>query len=157
MALLQSEVLDLVEKAKTKEEKINLLRVHETPVLRALMRLNFDTNVEMDLPEGEPPFNKESNKPMGYELTNLTNEYKRFYIWLDNTVNIPKVKKERLFIEMLEGLHPTEAEILCLAKDKKLTKRYKTIKEDLVREAFPYTLPPKTDKKEGSSSPLVVS
>lgn len=143
MVLLQSEVLDLFEKAKTREEKIAVLKKHEVPVLRALMRLNFDTNAKMALPEGEPPYKKEKDKPAGYQETNLVQEYRRFYIWLDPQQNLSQVRKEQLFIEMLEGLHVSEAEILCLAKDKKLHTRYKSLKEDIIREAYPYTLPPK--------------
>lgn len=155
MALLQSEVLDLLEKAKTRQEKIKVLKQYESPVLRALMRINFDPNVKMDLPEGEPPFNKETARPIGYQQTNLINEYRRFYIWLDPKQNLPKVKKERLFIEMLEGLHLSEAELLCLAKDKQLGKKYKSLKEDLVREAYPSALPPKEETKGKQESPLV--
>lgn len=152
--LLQSEILDTLEKAKTRQEKIAILKKHETPVLRAIMRINFDPNVKMDLPDGEPPFNKEAGRPIGYQQTNLINEYRRFYIWLDPKQNLPKVRKERLFIEMLEGLHVSEAELLCLAKDRKLTTRYKTLKEDLVREAYPNTLPPKEEKKGKQEAPL---
>lgn len=148
MALLQSEILDLFEKAKTRQEKIDVLKRYETPVLRALMRINFDPNVKMDLPEGEPPFKKEADKPMGYQETNLVTEYRRFYIWVDPKTNLPKVRKERLFIEMLEGLHISEAEVLCLAKDRLLSKKYKSLKEDIVRAAYPATLPPKDEKAD---------
>jgi hypothetical protein len=142
MALLQSEILELFEKAKTKQEKIEVLKKHETSVLRAIMRINFDPLVKIDLPEGEPPYRKD-DRPAGYEMTNLISEYRRFYIWVDPKTNLPKIRKEKLFIEMLEGLHPSEAEIMCLAKDRKLQKRYKSLKEDIVREAYPFTLPPK--------------
>lgn len=142
MVPLQSEVLDMFEKAKTREEKITILKKYEVPVLRALMRLNFDPSSSMNLPEGEPPFKKEADKPAGYNESNLVQEYRRFYIWLDPNTNLPRTKKEQLFIELLEGLHVSEAEVLCLAKDKKLQTRYKSLKEDIVREAYPYTLPP---------------
>lgn len=156
MHLLQSEVLDLADKAKTKQEKIEILKKYETPVLRALMRINYDPNVKMDLPEGDPPFKKENDKPIGYQESNLITEYRRFYIWLDDKQKLPRVKKERLFIEMLEGLHISEAELIILVKDRKLTKKYKTIKEDIIREAYPNSLPPKPAKGE-TPSPLVDS
>lgn len=146
MVLLQSEVLDLFEKAKTREEKVQVLKKHEVPVLRAIMRLNFDPDSRMNLPEGEPPFKKDGDKPMGYQETNLIQEYRRFYIWLDPNVNLTTLRREQLFIEMLEGLHLSEAELLCLAKDKKLQTRYKSLKEDIVREAYPFTLPPVQEK-----------
>lgn len=146
MVLLQSEVLDLFEKAKTREEKLQVLKKYEVPVLRALMRLNFDLNSKMSLPDGEPPFKKDKDKPIGYHETNLTQEYRRFYIWLDPAVNLTRLRKEQLFVEMLEGLHHSEAEVLCLAKDKILQTRYPTLTENIVREAYPYTLPPKKEE-----------
>lgn len=145
MNLLLSEILDLVDKAKTRNEKVALLKQHELPVLRGLMKINFHPDVRMDLPDGEPPFRKEESKPAGLQETTLQLEYRRFYIWLDPNQQLPKVKKEKLFIELLEGLHLSEAELLCLVKDKKLNKRWKTIKEDIVREAYPQILPPKVE------------
>jgi hypothetical protein len=66
------------------------------------------------------------------------------------------MRKEQLFTQMLEGIHWTEAEAVCLAKDKKLQTKYKSLKEDLVREAFPHILPAKkklepTPKKKVAS------
>lgn len=147
MNLLISEILDLVDKAKTKEEKIKLLKQHETPCLRGLMKINFNTDVSMGLPEGEPPYKKEE-RPIGYQENTLFLEYRRFYIWLDPKTNLPKIKKEQLFIEMLEGLHHSEAEIMVLIKDHKLQKKFKNIKEDLIREVWPFLLPPKEEKKK---------
>lgn len=147
MVLLQSEVLDLFEKAKTKEEKISILKKHEVPVLRALMRMNFDPTSKMSLPDGEPPFKKEPGKPAGMSESTLIGEYRRFYIWLDPNYNLNRLRKEQLFIELLESLHVSEAEVLCLAKDKKLHTKYKSLTEDIVREAFPTTLPPKIERE----------
>lgn len=143
MVPLQSEVLEMFEKAGSREEKLFILKKYEVPVLRALMRLNFDTTSSMSLPEGEPPYKKDEYKPAGYNESNLVQEYRRFYIWLDPNTNLSQIKKEQLFIEMLEGLHHTEAEVICLAKDKKLQTKYPSLSEDIVREAYPYTLPPK--------------
>lgn len=143
MNLLMSEIFDTVEKAKSRQEKINILKQHETPALRGVLKINFHPGVQMDLPEGEPPYRKEFDRPVGYQETNLITEYRRFYIWLDPNQNLSKIRKEKLFIEMLEGLHLSEAETLCLAKDKQLSKKWKTLKEDIVREAFPMILPPK--------------
>lgn len=143
MHLLISEILDLVEKAKTKEEKVKILKQHESPPLRGFLKMNFHPDVFLGLPEGEPPYKKEQDRPIGENETKLYSEYRRFYIWLDPNTNLPKVKKEKLFIEMLEGLHISEAEVICLIKDKKLQKKYKSLKEDIVRLAFPQILPPK--------------
>jgi len=145
MNLLVPEVLDLVEKAKNKADKVQVLKQNETPGVRGILRLNFDTNVKFDLPEGEPPFRKDKDRPIGYQPANLITEVKRFYIWVDPKQNISRLRKEQLFVEMCEGLHYTEAEVLCLAKDRKLKERYKSLNEDLVREAFPGLIPPKPE------------
>jgi hypothetical protein len=143
MNLLVSEILDKFEAAKTREEKIAVLKNNVTDPLLVLLRLNFDHMLKMDLPEGEPPFRKDTDKPIGYNESSLQLELRRFYVWLEPSTNLPKLKKESLFVSMLEGIHWTEAEALCLAKDRKLHTKYKSLKEDMVREAFPLALTPK--------------
>jgi len=148
MNLLVSEILDKFEAAKTREEKIAVLKNNVTDPLLVLLRLNYDHLLKMDLPEGEPPFRKDTDKPIGYNESSLQLELRRFYVWLDPRTNLPKLKKESLFVNMLEGIHWTEAEALCLAKDRKLHTKYKTLKEDMVREAFPLALNPKPVKEK---------
>ena len=137
------QVLEEMDKAKTKEAKINVLKAYDHVVLRGILQINYDPRVKFNLPEGEPPFKKDTSVPLGYSETNLFTEFRRFYIWLDSTVNLTRMRKEQLFIQMLEGLHWTESEVVCLAKDRKLSTKYKSLKEDLVREAWPDLLPPK--------------
>jgi len=150
MNLLVSEILDKFEVAKTREEKIAVLKNNVTDPLLVLLRLNYDHMLKMDLPDGEPPFRKDTDKPIGYNESSLQLELRRFYVWLEPSTNLPKLKKESLFVSLLEGIHWTEAEALCLAKDRKLHTKYKSLKEDIVREAFPLALTPKppVDKTE---------
>jgi Family of unknown function (DUF6433) len=154
MHLLVSEILDKFEAAKTREEKIAVLQDNVTDPLLVLLRLNYDHMLKMDLPDGEPPFKKDTDKPIGYSESSLQLELRRFYVWLDPNVNLPKIKKESLFVNMLEGIHWTEAEALCLAKDRKLQTKYKSLKEDIVREAFPLALTPKPVKEKAEKAPL---
>lgn len=150
MNLLVSEILDKFEVAKTREEKIAVFKNNVTDPLLVLLRLNYDHMLKMDLPDGEPPFRKDTDKPIGYSESSLQLELRRFYVWLEPSTNLPKLKKESLFVSLLEGIHWTEAEALCLAKDRKLHTKYKSLKEDIVREAFPLALTPKppVDKTE---------
>lgn len=156
--LLVSEILNKFEEAKTRQEKIEVLQSNVTDPLLVLLRLNYDHMLKMDLPDGEPPFRKDTDKPIGYSESSLQLELRRFYVWLDPNVDLPKLKKETLFVNMLEGIHWTEAEALCLAKDRKLHTKYKSLKEDIVREAFPRALTPKPPKekaeKKEESAPL---
>jgi len=122
------QIFDEVEKAGSKEAKIKTLRAYDHPILKGMLQINFDPNVKMNLPEGE---------------SNLFVEFRRFYIWLQDDINLTRGRKEQLFIQLLEGIHWTEAEAVCLAKDRKLQTKYKSLKEDLIREAFPGLLPNK--------------
>jgi hypothetical protein len=149
------QIFDEVEKAGSKESKIKVLRTYDTPVLKGILQINFNTDIKVHLPEGEPPFKKDTSIPTGYSETNLYTEFRRFYIWLNESINLTRARKEQLFVQLLEGIHWTEAEVVCLAKDRKLQTKYKSLKEDLVREAFPDVLPPKkvpvpAKKKEAS-------
>jgi hypothetical protein len=137
------QVLEEVEKAPTRELKIKVLKSYDHVVVRGLLRINFDENIKMSLPEGEPPFKKDTSVPAGYSETNLFTEFRRFYIWLNKDVNITQIRKEQLFIQMLEGIHWSEAELVCLAKDGRIQTKYKSVKEDLIREAYPELMPPK--------------
>ena len=143
MNLLVSEILDKFEVAKTREEKIAVLKNNVTDPLLVLLRLNYDHMLKMDLPDGETPFRKDTDKPIGNNESSLQLELRSFYVWLEPSTNLPKLKKESLFVSLLEGIHWTEAEALCLAKDRKLHTKYKSLKEDMVREAFPLALTPK--------------
>jgi len=150
------QIFEEVEKAGSKESKIKVLRSYETPVLIGILQVNFNPDVKIHLPEGEPPFKKDTSIPLGYSETNLYTEWRRMYIWLDENINLTRMRKEQLFTQMLEGIHWTEAEAVCLAKDKKLQTKYKSLKEDLVREAFPNILPAKK-KQETVSKKKVAS
>jgi hypothetical protein len=136
MKLLISEVLQKVSNAKTKAEKIQLLNQHNTPALRAILIVNFDESVISELPEGEVPF--EANEaPKGTEHTVLEKEYRRLYLFFKGgSSSLKQSQRENLFIQMLEGLHEDEANLLVLIKDKALGKKYK-ITRACVEEAFP--------------------
>ncbi|NDB82792.1 MAG: hypothetical protein EB127_08635 [Alphaproteobacteria bacterium] len=137
------QILEEVEKQKNREAKIRVLRSYDSVVLKGILRLNYDPSMVMDLPPGEPPFRKNIDIPEGYSESNLYVEFRRFYIWLDPTKNINKIRKESLFIQMLEGMHWRESELVCLAKDRKIDSKYKSISYDLVYDAFPGLLPTK--------------
>jgi hypothetical protein len=135
MKLLISEVLQKVSNAKTKAEKINLLREYDTAALRSLLIANFDESVISMLPEGEVPFTP-NDAPKGTEHTVLEQEYRKLYLFFKGGSSINQTTRENLFIQMLEGLQEEEANVLILVKDKGLGKKYK-ITRACVEEAFP--------------------
>ena len=136
MKLLISEVLQKVSNAKTKAQKIQLLREHNTPALRSLLIANFDESVVSLMPPGEVPY-EANDAPAGTEHTKLEHEYRKLYLFFKGGSNsLKQSKRESLFIQLLEGLHKSEAAVLCLVKDKELGKKYK-ITRACVEEAFP--------------------
>lgn len=161
------EVFDLVNKMKTEQKKVEVLRKYEHPSLKALFIWNFDESVITILPPGQVPYSNLKSEQkfrgtlsdkvdnligtMNYnQTTSLGNasdlteghttirkEFKRFYNFIKGgNDSLPALRKETMFIQMLEGLHPLEAEIICLVKDKKLQTKYKITKE-IVTQAYP--------------------
>lgn len=135
MQLLINEVLQKVSNAKTKAEKIELLQQYNTPALRSVLIANFDDSIISLLPDGDVPYTR-NEAPEGTEHTKLVHEYRKLYLFFKGGANIPQNRREVLFIQLLEGLQQSEAEVLCLMKDKKLGKRWKITKQ-CVEEAFP--------------------
>lgn len=142
------QIFEEVEKQSSKQKQIEILRSYDNQVLRGILELNFIPQYKLLLPEGAPPFKRDDRTPDGYSETNLYTEFRRMYIWLKPDTNVSKVKREQLWIQMLEGLHWKEADLLNLMKDKKITSKYKSITYDLISEAFPGMLPPKPVEKE---------
>ena len=135
MKLLMNEVLQKVSNAKTKKEKIKLLQELNTPALRMLFIINFDDSVVSLLPPGNVPY-QPNEAPDGTEHTTLEKEARLLHHFFKDGSNVKQAKRESMFIQMLEGLAAGEAEVLCLAKDKKIGKRWKITKA-CVTEAFP--------------------
>lgn len=134
---LISEVLRKVNNAKTKAEKKELLQKYNSQTLRSLFIWNYDETVISMLPEGDVPFTPNPS-PEGTDCTLLENEGKKlFYFVKGGADHISQSKRESLFIAMLENIHPDEAEVLCLVKDKKLQSKFTRISKTLVQEAFP--------------------
>ena len=159
------EVLDLVCKQRSKAKKIEVLKKYEHVSLKATLIWNFDESIISMLPEGEVPYSgfedqASSNGTLSTKITEevrrmhemdsfsmgssdknghttIRREFKNFYHFLKGGNDaMSGVRRETMFINILEGLHPLEAEIVCLCKDKKLSDRYKITKE-IVGEAYP--------------------
>ena len=158
------EVFDAVSKMRSKALKVEALQRYNDPSIRALLIWNFDPNVISQLPPGEVPYgnNKQDELSTGtlsdkindavdkmdemgsnslgsqdQGRTTIRKEFKMFYNFIKGGNNsLSGLRRETMFIGILEGLHPLEAEILILVKDKKLGEKYKITKE-VVAEAFP--------------------
>ena len=133
---LISEIFTKVNNAKVKADKIAVLRQNDTPAMRMILKGAFDPKIEWDLPPGIPPFIR-NEAPEGTQHTWLDNEAKRLYNFVKGGNNeLNKIKKETLFIQILEGLHHKDADVLIDVKNGTLNKTFKGLTSDMVKEAF---------------------
>ena len=136
---LFSEILGKVSKLKTKKEKVTHLQQYNTDSLRMVIKASFDPKVKWALPFGEVPY-RANEAPEGTEHNMLSYEARKLYHFIEGGNNlITQNKRESMFVQMLEGLHPDEADILVAAKDKILHQKYKGLSSNVVREAFGWT------------------
>ena len=130
------EILTKINNAKDKPKKVEVLRQYDSPGIRMVLKGAFDPKIEWDLPPGVPPYIA-NEAPAGTEHTFLEVEAKRLYNFAKGgNDQLNKIRKETLFIQMLEGLHESEAKVLIDVKNKSLNKTYKGLTSDMVKEAF---------------------
>ena len=159
------EVLDLVSRQRSKIKKIEVLKKHEELCLKGILIWNYDESVVTLLPEGEVPY-ADPEDQMTYSgtlstkidetirkmhengsfslgagdsngRTTIRREFKNFYQFVKGgNPGLNSIRRETMFINILQGLHPLEAEIVSLCKDKRLGEVYKITKE-VVSEAYP--------------------
>ena len=135
--LLLSEILRKVSNAKTKAEKIALLKKHNSTALRQILIINFDDSVVSMLPEGDVPYTP-NDAPTGTDHTRLEHEFKGLYRFFKGGADkLPGMKRESMFVQLLEGLSAEEAELIVLVKDGKMNTKYKRITKAVISEAFP--------------------
>ena len=133
---LVTEILQKVSSAKTKKENVDLLQEYNNNGLRAVLIINFDESLKFLLPEGDVPFSA-NDAPAGTDHTRLDHEYRGLYRYFKGgDSSIKSMKREQLFVQLLEGLYKDEAEMLVLACNKDLQSKYRVTKA-VVSEAFP--------------------
>jgi len=135
-APLLHEILTKVNNAKDKPKKIEVLKSNGSLPLRQILKGAFDPKIEWELPEGIPPY-KVNEAPAGTEHTTLFTEARKLWHFVKGAdPKLSKTKKEMMFIQMLEGLHKDDAELMIAVKEKGLNKRYKGLTDAVVKEAF---------------------
>ena len=133
------EIFTKINNAKDKTGKIAILKQFDNQAMRQLLKAAFDPKIKFDLPDGNPPYIK-NEAPAGTEHTSLAAEAKKLYHFVvggNNSIN--KLKKETMFIQMLEGLQEDDAEVLMSIKNKNLNNTYKGLTANLVKETFNWT------------------
>ena len=134
---LVSEIFKAVHGKKTKKEKIDLLSQYKRDDVKALLIWNFDKGIESAVPEGDVPY-KKNESPAGTEgHTRLIHEWRTLYNFVrGGNDKLSNMRRENLFIQLLESLQQDEAEVVCLVKDKDLQSKYR-ITRNVVEEAYP--------------------
>ena len=133
---LISEVLTEAGKIVKRDERIKFLQLNKSPGLTDILRINYDDAVVSALPEGAPNY-RQDDAPKDYQYTILNKAYTQFKYFFKGPIanEMKQIKRESLFLNLLETLHVEEAELLIAAKDKKM--KYKGITKKLVKDAFP--------------------
>lgn len=143
MNVMVYEMFEAIQKSLStgnRQEAIDLLKnSRATPVLLGYLKLNFDPNVTFLLPAGKTPFKRQTDVPDGYSLTDLKQELRRMGIFTGagDYKNLQRTRREQLWIQMCEGLHWKESELIDAIKDRRLNDIYPCITIDFVRDAFP--------------------
>ena len=158
------EVLNLVSKQRSNAKKVEVLKKYEDLSLKTILIWNFDDTIISLLPQGEVPYastgeqnsysgtlsskiddavskmeelSSNSLGSMDQGRSSIRKEYHMFYNFVKGgNDSLSSLRRETMFINILQGLHPKEAELLCLVKDKRLTDKYK-ISFEVVKEAYP--------------------
>ena len=158
------EILQVVDKQRSNARKVEALKKFEHPSLKTVLIWNFDESITSMLPPGDVPyasvgeqnsFSGTMTEKIGDAVTkmqevgsnslgsqdqgfsSIRKEYQKFYNFVKGgNDGLSSLRRETMFINLLQGLHPLEAEILCLVKDKRLGEKYKITKE-IVAEAYP--------------------
>lgn len=144
MGLYVFEVLEKAASAQTKEEKVKILKDNNSLALRTILQGGMDSTVEFALPDGAPPLDLNEAGKWGYTTSAIQRAAKNFKYFVKNGPGdkMTNIRREKMFLDTLETLHPKEAELVVLMKDKKFihktgTAHFKGITRKLVLEAFP--------------------
>jgi hypothetical protein len=149
---------------RTNAKKVEALQKFDHPSLKTIFIWNFDESIISILPPGDVPYasvgeQNSFNGTMSEKIENavekmqeigsnslgsqdqgfssIRKEYDKFYNFVKGgNDGLSSLRRETMFINILQGLHPLESEILCLVKDKKLQEKYKITKE-IVSQAYP--------------------
>ena len=131
-----NEILELVSEQKTDAKKVAILKEYECDILKSLFIWNFDESIISLLPEGKVPY-KPNENPLGTDHSSLRREQRNLYMFVKGGNDaLSTIRRETIFIQMLEGLHPKEADIIVAVKDGDLEDMY-DVPFEVVEEAYP--------------------
>ena len=132
-------IFEDVAAANSIKARKEVLLENESEPLKEILKYAFHPDIKFALPPGKPPY-KTIGSPEEYNPTYLYPNIRKFYLYIEGGHDgLTQLRREQLFVQMLESLHPKEAEVVIQIKDKKLNYRGLTYK--LVNTTFPEILP----------------
>lgn len=128
------EVIDKAAAASSRADKIKILQQNDSWALKDVLRATYDESIEWLLPGGKPPYEP---APEESPPTNLLKQHKQFEYFVNTprARSILKLKRETMFVNFLESIHPKDAELMLLVINKQ--QLGKGITKKIVEEAFP--------------------
>ena len=133
---LVSEIFRAVHGKKTVAQKVELLSQYKRDDVKAILIWNFDKGIDSAVPEGSVPYKKNDSPEGTAGHTRLVHEWRTLYNFIrGGNDKLSNMRRENLFLQLLESLHEDEAEIVCLAKDADLQSKYR-ITRSVVEQAF---------------------
>jgi hypothetical protein len=129
-----TEIIQGAAAKKTIEEKIDFLRRNDSPPLRIVLKYTYDNAIEFLIPDTPPPWEKNEYEDEAKSL--LFREARKLKIFIKNGGydNLNQVKREQLFISLLEDVDNDDADTLCQMISKK---PFKGLTKKTIEEAFP--------------------
>lgn len=130
-----NEVLALVGEASTKKDKITILQQHSSDVLKNVLKGTFDDAIVWNLPEGDPPYQPSDEHNAPSSLSRQLNQLVYFVKGVQKGSNLTPLRREMMFIRLLEALPPSEATVVLNMVAKRSPA--KGLTKTIVKEAFP--------------------
>lgn len=145
-----AEIVNTARKAETVEEKVTVLKRNDSKALRDILALMCDARWTFDLPETAPPYNKTESHETHGQLYREMRKMPYFVKQRSESQSVPRIKKESLFIQMLESVSPDDAELILRMTSKE---PYPDLAPEVINQAFPGAIQEPIAVKRGRGRP----
>ena len=137
MKLGVAEILKKASEIPNDAARVDWLRSHDSQALRYILAGALNPNIKWLLPEGEPPYKPNDLVDQHHRLYT---ESRKLYLFIEGgNPNLKQLRREALFIELIESLDPADAKLLLAVKDKRMP--YPGITTEVANLAFPGLIP----------------
>ena len=130
------EIFTKVAEAPTRVDKVNVLRDYNSLHVRDVLKGAYDDSIQFLLPKGTPPYTEAKEGAVPTHIRKHTKQF-RYFVQGGPGEQVNPVKRENMFIQILEGIHPLDAKIVIAMKDKEFAGMYKGLTKKAASEAFP--------------------